>query len=161
MVHEAVHQLAFNTGLQVRMADNPVWFSEGLSLYFEPITPRASSLWTRPGIVNGRHHSEFLRQSTNGMPEIPFADLLQSDKAFLDANTVAVAYAESWALTMYSFRQQKDGMKTFVTNLSQRKPLQRISPEQRIQEFQKAFGKSPDEIQPDVVSFVRRLRVPK
>lgn len=161
MVHEAVHQMAFNTGLQVRMADNPVWFSEGLSLYFEPIAPRASSLWTRPGIVNGRHHSEFLRQSTNGIPEIPFADLLQSDKTFLDANTVAVAYAESWALTMYLFRQQKAGMKTFATNLSQRKPLLKVSPEQRIQEFQTAFGKSPDEIQPDVVSFVRRLRVPK
>ncbi len=46
MVHEAVHQLAFNSGLQVRMADNPVWFSEGLALYFEQIVPRSATLWT-------------------------------------------------------------------------------------------------------------------
>ena len=158
MVHEAVHQLAFNTGLQVRMADNPVWFSEGLSLYFEPIVPRASSLWTRPGLVNGRHHPEFVRRTENGRPEIPFADLLKSDNAFLEANTVAVAYAESWGLTMYLFRQQKDGLKTFLANLSQRMPLQRVSPETRLQEFEAAFGKSPDEMERDAVSFVRRLR---
>src|SRR5690349_23883131 len=35
VVHEAVHQLAFNTGLQVRYADNPMWVSEGLAMYFE------------------------------------------------------------------------------------------------------------------------------
>ena len=37
-VHEAVHQLSFNTGLQVRLADNPLWFSEGMAMFFE--TPR-------------------------------------------------------------------------------------------------------------------------
>jgi hypothetical protein len=161
MVHEAVHQLAFNSGLQVRMADNPVWFSEGLALYFEPIVPRALSLWTRPGIVNGRHHPVFMRAAESGKPEITFVDLLQSDKPFVDEQRVAVAYAESWGLTMYLFRQQRDGMKMFATTLSQRKPLQKVSPEQRIQEFQTAFGKSPDQMEAEVVSFVRRLRVPK
>ncbi len=29
IVHECVHQLSYNSGLQVRMADNPIWVSEG------------------------------------------------------------------------------------------------------------------------------------
>lgn len=161
MVHESVHQLAFNSGLQVRMADNPVWFSEGLALYFEPIVPRSSTLWTRPGIVNARHHTEFAKRTESGQPEIAFRNLLQTDQTFLDNNTVAIAYAESWALTSYLFRQHKDGMTKYLTNLSRRKPLVRITAEERIQEFEAAFEKSPDEIERAAVSYVRRLRIPK
>lgn len=161
MVHEAIHQLSFNTGLQIRMADNPVWLSEGLALYFEPIAPRSSNLWTRPGLVSGRHLPVFVRHSESGMTEIPFRDLLSVDKAFLTADSVATAYAESWGLTSYLFRQQKEGMQKYLTKISLRKPLQRVSPEERVAEFQDAFGKSPDEIERETVSFVRRLRPPR
>ena len=161
MVHEAIHQLAFNTGLQIRMADNPVWLSEGLALYFEPIAPRSSNLWTRPGLVSGRHQPVFVTNSENGTTEIPFRDLLSVDKAFLSADTVATAYAESWGLTSYLFRQQKEGMKKYLTKISQRKPLQRVSPEERVAEFEAAFGKSSDEIERETVSFIRRLRPPR
>lgn len=161
MVHEAIHQLSFNTGLQIRMADNPVWLSEGLALYFEPIAPRSSSLWTRPGLVSGRHHPVFVTNSENGSTEISFRDLLSVDNAFLSADTVAMAYAESWGLTSYLFRQQKEGMKKYLTKISQRKPLQRVSPDERVAEFEEAFGKSTDEIEHETVSFVRRLRPPR
>jgi hypothetical protein len=161
MVHEAVHQLSFNTGLQVRMADNPVWLSEGLALYFEPIAPRSANLWTRPGLVSGRHHPVFVRHSENGATEIPVRDLLADDKAFLNADSMATAYAESWGLTSYLFRQQKDGMRKYLTNISRRKPLQKVSPEERVAEFEDAFGKSSDEIERETVSFVRRLRPPR
>ena len=161
IVHEAVHQLAFNTGLQVRMADNPVWLSEGLALYFEQVSPRSTALWTRPGLVNARHHPEFVRSTENNGPTIGFNALTQTDKSFLDSATVATAYAESWALTTYLFRQQKEGMGRFLQTISRRIPLQPVTPEQRIQEFTTAFGKSPDECEQEVVSFVRRLRVPK
>lgn len=161
IVHEAVHQLAFNTGLQIRMADNPVWLSEGLALYFEPIAPRSTNLWTRPGLVSSRHHPEFVRHSENGTTEIPLRELLSVDQTFLNPDTVATAYAESWGLTSFLFRQQKEGMKKYLTKISQRKPLQRVSPEERVSEFQEAFGKSPDEIEREVVSFVRRLRPPR
>ncbi len=161
MVHEAIHQLAFNTGLQIRMADNPVWLSEGLALYFEPIAPRSSNLWTRPGLVSGRHQPVFVTHSENGNTEISFRELLSVDEAFLSAESAATAYAESWGLTSYLFRQQKEGMKKYLTKISQRKPLQRVLPEERVAEFEAAFGKSPDEIERETVSYVRRLRPPR
>jgi hypothetical protein len=161
IVHEAVHQLAFNSGLQVRMADNPVWLSEGLALYFEQVVPRSTSLWTRPGLVNARQHTEFARGTETGSPTISFSTLMQTDKTFLDPSSVATAYAESWAITMYMFRQQKEGMGRFLRTISQRVPLQPVTPDQRILEFTTAFGKSPDDYEQEVVSLIRRLRVPK
>jgi hypothetical protein len=118
-------------------------------------------LWTRPGLVSGRHHPVFVRHSENGATEIPVRDLLADDKAFLNADSMATAYAESWGLTSYLFRQQKDGMRKYLTNISRRKPLQKVSPEERVAEFEDAFGKSSDEIERETVSFVRRLRPPR
>ena len=35
IIHEATHQLAYNTGMQTRFSDNPMWVSEGLATCFE------------------------------------------------------------------------------------------------------------------------------
>ncbi len=35
IVHEAVHQLAFNTGVHERLAENPLWLVEGFATMFE------------------------------------------------------------------------------------------------------------------------------
>ncbi len=160
MVHEAVHQLAFNSGLQVRLADNPIWVSEGLAVYFEPITPRSATLWTKPGSVNGRLHPIFMQSLIDGVPTIPLSGLIESDSTFRDSKTIAASYAESWGLVSYLFRHEKIGMKTYLTRLSQRKPLKPLSPEERRTEFSEAFGKAPDELQSQVVNYVKRLRVP-
>ena len=45
LVHEATHQLAFNTGLHQRLAPIPVWLSEGVAMYFETPDLRATSGW--------------------------------------------------------------------------------------------------------------------
>jgi hypothetical protein len=36
IIHEAVHQVAFNLGLHRRIGDNPLWVVEGLATTFEP-----------------------------------------------------------------------------------------------------------------------------
>lgn len=161
MVHESVHQLAFNSGLQVRMADNPVWLSEGLAVYFEPITPRSSTLWTKPGLVNGRLHPIFMNSIRGNQMTVPFGTLISSDESFLSADSAPAAYAESWGLVSCLFRQEKAGMKAYLQKIGQHKPLQPLSRQERILEFEEAFGKSPDEMQASTVSFVQRLRVPR
>ena len=35
ILHEACHQIAFNTGLQTRLGDYPLWVSEGIATFFE------------------------------------------------------------------------------------------------------------------------------
>ncbi len=160
IVHEAVHQLAFNTGLQVRMADNPVWFSEGLATYFEQVAVKSPALWSKPGLVNARHHAEFVRTATGSL-SIPLETLLASEDAFMDSTTVATAYAESWALVYFLHKDHKENLGVYMNSLSRLQPIQRVSPEMRMTIFSQAFGESPAEIEKKVIPVIKKLRVPK
>ena len=161
VVHEAVHQLAFNSGLQVRMADNPLWFSEGLAMYFETTSVRSSLLWNRPGLVNPRHQPGFMKLLEANQVSGGMNTLIESDSAFLNAAEMPVAYPKAWALTHYLMREEKTGMQKFLHNLTQRKPMVGLTAEERSQEFLAAFGKLPDEMEQELVSYVRRQRVPR
>jgi hypothetical protein len=161
VVHEAVHQLAFNTSLQTRMADNPLWITEGLATWFEPLSPRSGLLWSKPGIVNARHQPAFLKFCTGTTPQIAFRDLIASDSAFLEDDSVAAAYAESWALTTWLIREQPDELSSYLRTIGRHQPLQPESAEGRQTAFQAAFGKTADEMHGDVVSYIRKLRVPR
>ena len=159
VVHEAVHQLAFNSGLQVRMADNPLWLSEGLAMYFETTSARSTLLWNRPGLVNPRHQPGFMKLLEANQVSGGMNTLIESDSAFLNAAEMPAAYAKAWALTHYLMREEKTGMQKFLHNITQRKPMVGLTAEERTQEFLTAFGKLPDEMEQELVSYIRRQRV--
>ena len=158
VVHEAVHQLAFNSGLQVRMADNPLWFSEGLALYFETGSERTRLLWNRPGRVNAVHHPTFVQLANGGTLPISISELIQSDQAFEESEKIAAAYAESWALVTFLISREREGFDKLATRIAERKALVGMSPEQRLREFEDAVGKSADEIEELMTRYVSRLR---
>jgi len=159
IVHEAVHQLAFNSGLQVRMADNPLWLSEGLAMYFETTSSRSSTLWDRPGRVNPRHQPAFIKLLNGNRITGGMNSLVASDAAFLNSDEMPTAYCKAWALTHYLIREKTNGCKLYFQSLSQRKPMVGLTAEEKILEFQTAFGKSPDETERELVSYIRRQRV--
>jgi hypothetical protein len=161
IVHEAVHQLAFNSGVQVRLADNPVWFSEGLALCFEQTTPRTPLLWTRPNLVNARHHSEFVRLAGNSTAFIPFEELIQHDRFFQQSEAAAAAYAESWGLTTWLIRERPKQLAAWIGRLRQLSPLQPVTPAERTEMFIETIGISPEHAAPAVIAEVRKLRAPR
>src|SRR5690606_9657934 len=106
IIHEATHQLAYNTGLQTRFADNPMWVSEGLAVYFE--TPNFSnpSLWRGVGQINKvklAHFHDYLRNRGGES----LASLLSDDSRFRNSATARDASAEAWALTYYLLRTKR------------------------------------------------------
>lgn len=159
IVHEAVHQLAFNSGLQIRMADNPLWLSEGLAAWFEPVSVRSPLLWSRPGLVNPVYQPALARLPAGAELPVPLSELLRSDQPFLEADRVAQAYAVSWGLMAYLARQERAGLDRLLKSVSQRKPLRPLTADERLQEFEVAIGKSADEIQRAMIPYVSRLRV--
>lgn len=169
IVHEGVHQLAFNSGLQVRLADNPMWFSEGLAVYFEHTSGVGNALWSGPGGVNRIHHPTFARLSADGTFHLPVESLVRTDAAFQseDPATVAAAYAESWALVYYLIRREPQAFRSYAQRLQQLQPLQPIRAEQRWEAFRSVItdtengseGNRMDELERRVVRSVRRLRV--
>jgi len=158
IVHEAVHQLAFNSGLQNRFADNPLWFSEGLALYFEQVSLRSPLLWSKPGLINSRHHSEFLRRSADERLPIPLPELLTSDRTFQTAESAPAAYAQSWAMMAWLVRQHPEQLAQYIQKLQALQPLQTVSADQRTQMFQESLGSPLEELPGDLITWARRQR---
>jgi hypothetical protein len=101
LVHEAIHQLTYNTGLLERRGDVPVAISEGLATFGE--------LWQRSnrrstlGVKNAAR-LEVFNQPDGDAAWIPVAELLTKDGLFDDPDMLQVAYAESWVLVHYFMR---------------------------------------------------------
>ncbi len=158
IVHEAVHQLSFNSGLQVRYAANPTWLSEGLAVYFETASGRGSLIWSRPGEPNRTHLPGFRNTVSGSNLRLPFSALLSSDSAFSSAEQAADAYAESWALTMYLIRSNRDGFDQLMLRQQQRIPLTAMSGDQRLAEIAEVTGSVPAELEAEVIRFMSRIR---
>ncbi len=113
LVHEATHQLSFNTGLLNREGDTPLCIVEGLGTYGESRDLIGPSDF-------GRRNWERLRdlgRIRRRLPWIPMRELFSddavlrvSDDAVLragKADRVVLAYAESWLLVYYLLKDQE------------------------------------------------------
>jgi hypothetical protein len=139
LIHEATHQIAFNSGLQTRYADIPLWVSEGIAVYFE--TPDLSSPrgWRTVGAVNRVRLAQF-RDYQNRRPADSLKSLITSDVRIRDPRQAADAYAEAWALNYFLIKQRPKQFQAYLKTLSQKSPLIWDEPEQRLAEFTTAFG---------------------
>jgi hypothetical protein len=140
IVHEATHQIAFNCGLHTRLSDCPVWFSEGIAMFFE--TPDLNSPkggWSGIGVVN-RVRLEQFQSYLSRRPADSLQTLITADKRLQEVKQTLDAYSEAWALTYFLIKQHPKEYIAYLRMLSQKKPLLRDSPETRLNEFQQAFG---------------------
>ncbi len=157
VVHEAVHQLAFNTGLQVRYADNPMWVSEGLAMYFETPDFSSGSRWTTVGQANPWRLAEF-QKSLNSRPADALTTLIQGENRFRDPASASAAYAESWALVHFLATKRRPAWNEYVTRLRNRKPLVFDSAEERSEEFKNVFGEDLGALDAKMTEHVRGLK---
>lgn len=139
IVHEATHQLAYNTGLQTRYADNPFWVSEGLAVFFETPDLRSKSGWRGIGEVNRVNLAQF-RRYVRQRPADSLATLLSDDARFRDGKTSADAYAEAWALNYFLLRRHGERYTQYLSKLAERTPLIELDGQQRLDEFVATFG---------------------
>jgi hypothetical protein len=138
VVHEAVHQLSFNIGLQTRYADNPVWFSEGMAMYFETPDLEARSGWRTIGQINPVRLDRYRVLAKQRPPEI--RSLLSTDDRFRDPQLALDAYAEAWALHFFLLRTQKEKYNSYLQLLTTKPPMKWDTPAQRLADFEAAFG---------------------
>ncbi|MBX7165608.1 MAG: DUF1570 domain-containing protein [Pirellulales bacterium] len=139
VIHEATHQIAFNTGLQTRYADVPLWASEGLAVYFESPDLESSSGWRTMGEVNRPRLDQFRRFLPQRAAD-SLRTLIQDDTRLRDTGTAADAYAEAWALTYFLMRQRREAYQGYLRKLAAKAQLVRDAPETRVADFVEAFG---------------------
>ncbi|MCR9294311.1 MAG: DUF1570 domain-containing protein [bacterium] len=102
IVHEAIHQLSYNTQVQERLFAHPLWFSEGLATMFEQAA--VYDLGVNRSQVGDRVHWQklsiirpLLKNPAQLANEID--SLIESDTLF--ERDAQKAYALSWAMTFF------------------------------------------------------------
>lgn len=143
IVHEAVHQIAFNTGVHERLAENPLWFVEGFATMFE-----------QPAVYDTRvNHSNvesrmlynkvqliqpILREP--GALESRLRSMIESDRIF--QHDSVSAYTVAWALTFYLSERMPNEFAEYL-KLQRKREFGSYSATARSKDFRKAFQIEP------------------
>lgn len=157
IVHEATHQLAFNSGLQHRFTDTPFWVSEGLAVYFETPDLDNGKGWRNIGAINRYNLINFRKYLKTRQPGA-LEKLLSDDKRFRDPAVMADAYAEAWALNYYLMRTDGKTYAKYLKLLSEQTPLVMQEPAARQEQFLKVFDKSLEELEADFLKYMRSVQ---
>jgi hypothetical protein len=157
LVHEATHQMAFNCGMHRRLAPVPLWVSEGIATYFETPDLENTRGWRGVGAVNRPRLDHFLANHQAGDIEA----IVAGDERFRAADGPLDAYAAAWALTRHLLDTRKREFVAYLQNQAAKQPLAADSREDRLREFEAAFGITPAALEDDVVKAMVRLTGPR
>jgi len=157
VVHEATHQIAFNCGLHRRYADNPIWLTEGMAMYFETPDLKSRSGWQTIGRVSPgrlRQFADFAnkRRATNSLET-----LLQDNSRFAGADLAKDAYAEAWTLSHFLIRTRGKQYAAYVESIAAKPYLKFDPPETRLADFRAAFGDDLTRTDQQFLAYARRL----
>jgi len=155
LVHEATHQMVYNAGLAQRLAPVPVWLNEGIATVFEAPDMRAAGGWRGLGQVNRNRLDRFRASYRPGSLE----SLVSDDAPFRAADTAVDAYASAWALTWFLLETRKPQLVAYVRTQAAKPALADDSPEQRLREFEAAFGATPADLEPQLLRHISRLEL--
>lgn len=155
IIHEATHQLAYNTGLQKRFADNPYWVSEGMAIFFESPNLRRADGWRQIGRVNEVNKLRFA-QYLASRPADSLQTLVQDDTRFKDSATASSAYAEAWALTYFLVKTKPKQYVAYLRKLGSKNYLDKLSPRNRLEMFVEEFGEL-GKLDRQFITYLRRF----
>ena len=158
VVHEATHQIAFNRGMHQRYADNPVWLTEGMAMYFEAPDLKSRRGWSGIGKVNTARLFRFREFLKTGRQPDSIETLVGDNSRFGDPDAAIDAYSEAWALTYFLIRTRIRDYAQYLAAISQKRPLHWDDPEDRLTAFQSAFGSDFAKLNRDFLSFTARLK---
>ncbi len=139
IIHEATHQMAFNTGVHRRFAVEPRWLVEGLATMFE-----ARGVWnaqydrTQADRVNRGRLDGFRNYVATRRQPDSLAMLLTSDNLF--RSDPDAAYAEAWALSFYLCETQPRLYAAYLARTAERPMFEDYPAVERMADFQSIFG---------------------
>jgi hypothetical protein len=157
IIHEATHQMAFNTGVHNRFSATPRWLAEGLGTMFEA-----------PGVWDWRNHplvgdrinrgrlAEFRQWLARGRTSGAFVNLLGSDRQF-DGNPSA-AYAEAWAWVLFLTETYPQKFGQYVQRVASRPNFEAYPSARRISDFTAVFGDDLRMLERHFLTFMETLR---
>ncbi|OHB78512.1 MAG: hypothetical protein A2Z25_02015 [Planctomycetes bacterium RBG_16_55_9] len=150
LVHEAAHQLSFNTGLQKRRVMYPLWASEGLAMFFERSLLSEYFHSSRYTSLRARRLASLYRRG-----ELVRLDDFISITHPGEATRAIDVYAQAWGLFQFLFEYRADSLREYFSSLYDLEPGFRSEPTLR-SEFVRAFG-PPDRLERHWQRFIEEL----
>jgi hypothetical protein len=156
IVHEAVHQVAFNCGLHQRYAEIPIWLSEGLAMVFETPDLGSSRGWRgmRINTTRLRRFHRYARQRSAHS----LRSMLSGDDDFHDPRRTADVYAEAWAFCYYLMKRHAAEFSEYLRWTSRQQPLISVDGEQRVQVLLEILDTELDQLETDFLRYIDRLK---
>jgi hypothetical protein len=138
-IHEAVHLLAFNCGVQSRAIAYPFWVTEGLATGFETDNPNAAF---GPDHATEKREAEFDLHAREGLLH-PLEDLVRIGQTPPAAAEAAdVLYSQSYALFAYLYRYERRSLAAFLRALLNEPPGGGDRGERHAELFEEHFGRA-------------------
>jgi len=156
IIHEATHQMAFNTGVHNRFGPTPRWIAEGLGTMFE-----APGVWDwrsypqQSDRVNRSRLAQFRHWLTKGRTSGAFVNLLGSDRQF-DTNPSA-AYAESWAWIFFLTEMYPQKFGEYLERVASKPNFQAYGLARRMSDFTSIFGDDLRLLERHFLTFIASL----
>ncbi|MEK6257911.1 MAG: DUF1570 domain-containing protein [Planctomycetota bacterium] len=156
VIHEATHQVAFNTGIHSRIGQNPQWVVEGLATLFEADGVRvrqvAADVSER---INPERLEWFHKYRRQRRPAGSLESFVRDDALFKRAPLDA--YSQAWALTFYLVESRPVEFARYLKAIAVRDPLTRYDADSRLNDFRDAFGRDLAIIEGGMLRFHDRL----
>lgn len=152
VAHEGVHQILHNIGVQKRLANWPLWISEGLAEYFAPTSSGLRSKWKgvgRPNELRMRELFRHLRQLRQ------YGDGSLIEKVVTAREFESVDYAVSWTLVHLLLTKHKTEFRNYLKEVAQDLPLEQ--PDNELQRFGKHFGYSLVKLEQEMLQHLKSL----
>ena len=153
VLHEATHQLVFNTGLLRNPAGDPRWLHEGFAMLFE--SARAGK-WRGLATPNVERLQQYRRyQEAGRLPALK--DVLTQQEPFLRVGPETLPhYASAWALLYYLAHRRRADLNDYLRLVVRRQPGP-VSAEARLKDFTDAFGTDLAALETDWRAFISRV----
>lgn len=156
VIHEATHQVAFNTGVHSRLARHPRWAVEGLATVFEADGVRVRQDLTSPiDRVNRERYLWFQDYANNRRPAHSLAAFVSNDQLF--NRSPLDAYSEAWALSFFFIETRPADYSRFLKQLAAQDPFTTYSPEARLKDFTDVFGTDLDGLENTFLRYIKHL----
>lgn len=157
VIHEAVHQVGYNTGMHPKYAPIPVWVCEGLAIFHEVPDPKRRPGWTIGPHIN-RYRLEHLRKFfMKPQSDPPIQRMLRDDDLFQQSSTALDNYALAWGLTYYLVRKHPKEWAAYLQILQTKTSVSEETADLRLKEFESCFGNDWETFYKDFYAFLRRL----
>lgn len=156
VVHEAVHQVAFNTGVHNRLCAVPRWMSEGFAMLYESKGFRNS----KPDQpvderVNVRRLVQLKKMFATGQVTGNIEMMLRNDRIF--ETDPDLAYSLAWGLSFYLAEKETEKYLRFVIKDGNTNEFMNYTPNQRVEFFVETFVVDFDKLERKLKKFIMNL----